>query len=160
MGASLCLVPDTGNPNSPFAKKEVREAVEYAIDREAIATAFSYKLWPAPYQIPGPACAAYSPSFNLGRKYDPAKAKQLLAGAGYSNGFKVSIPVMPVALDKNIFVAIQGNLGDVGIQAELSFPTSFPAWLGMGNSEVSVLNVVQLSDNNANFACTFKYSPG
>jgi ABC-type transport system substrate-binding protein len=115
------LVPDTANADSPWANQKVREAVEYAIDREGIAEAFGYGYWQAPYQIPTRASLAYDPDFTLGRKYDPEKAKQLLAEAGYPDGFKTSIITMPT-LDKNILLAAQADLAEVGIQADLDIP--------------------------------------
>jgi peptide/nickel transport system substrate-binding protein len=151
IGASLCLIPDTAHTDSPYADKKVREAVEYAIDREAIAKAFSSGYWEAPYQIPGSACTAYNPDFTLGRKYDPEKAKQLLAEAGYPDGFKTTIAIMPIPLDRDMFVTVQSYLSEVGIQAELDFSSSFPAFLEQMNSLHSVLNAAQFIDNNANF---------
>jgi ABC-type transport system substrate-binding protein len=116
------LVPDTANADSPWANKKVREAAEHAIDREAIAKAFGYGYWQAPYQIPTRASLAYDPDFTLARKYDPEKAKQLLAEAGYPDGFKTSIIPMPLGLNQDLLVAIQAYLAEVGIQAELDIP--------------------------------------
>jgi peptide/nickel transport system substrate-binding protein len=151
MGASICLIPDTAHTDSPYADKKVREALEYAIDREAIAKAFSYGYWQAPYQIPGSACTAYNPDFALGRQYDPEKAKQLLAEAGYPDGFETTITVIPAPIDRDIFVAVQSYLSEVGIQANLEFPTDIFAWIEQQNSLHSVLNAAQFVDNNANF---------
>ena len=89
------LIPDTANPDSPWANQKVREAVEYAIDREGIAKALGYGYWQAPYQIPPRASSAYDSNFTLGRKYDLEKAKQLLAEAGYPDGFKMTIISFP-----------------------------------------------------------------
>ena len=96
--------------------------MEYAIDKEGIAKAFGYGYGVAPYQIVPPACTlAYNPDFTLGRKFDLDKAKQLLAEAGYSNGFETTIIVMPTA-NKNIIIALQDNLAKVGIKVNLDFP--------------------------------------
>ena len=103
------LVPDTANADSPWANQKVREAVEYAIDKEGIARTFGHGLMHAPYQIVPPACTlAYNRDFTLGRKYDLEKAKQLIAEAG--GGFETTIIVPPTA-NKTIATAIQGNLG-------------------------------------------------
>ena len=40
--AALLLIPDSANPDSPLADKRVRQAVAYALDREAIAKALGY----------------------------------------------------------------------------------------------------------------------
>ena len=68
--ATYYLIPDTANANSPWAKLKVREAAEYAIDREAIAKAFGYGFMEAPYQIPARITAAYDPNYQLARKYE------------------------------------------------------------------------------------------
>ena len=116
------LIPDTANADSPWANQKVREAVEYAIDKEAIAKAFGYGYWKAPYQIVPPACTlAYNPDFTLGRKFDLDKAKQLLAEAGYSKGFETTIIVMPTA-NRNVVYAMQDNLAKVGIKVNFDFP--------------------------------------
>jgi peptide/nickel transport system substrate-binding protein len=119
---TYCLTPDTANPDSPLADQRVREAIEYAINKEAIASALSYGYWGAPYQIPGPATVAYNPDFTLGRKYDPEKAKQLLAEAGYANGLDITIICIPLSLNKDVDAAIQADLKKVGINATLEFP--------------------------------------
>jgi ABC-type transport system substrate-binding protein len=50
--------------------------------------------------------------------YDPAKAKQLLAEAGYPNGFKfpVGLDFTPFSANGNMMLAIQSDLRDVGIE--------------------------------------------
>jgi peptide/nickel transport system substrate-binding protein len=113
------LVPDTANPDSPFAKLEVRQAVEYAIDREGLAKGLGYGTWTAPYQIPAPSNGAYDSKFTGGIKYDPVKAKELLAKAGYSDGFSTSIISQPAARQSDVEAAIQANLNAVGIKTEL-----------------------------------------
>lgn len=115
------LQPDAGNPDSPYADQRVREAVEYAIDREALAEAFSYGFWEPVNQIPGPDTPAYNPNPPLVRSYDPEKAKQLLAGAGYPDGFDTTIVMLQFA-NKDQVVATQAMLAEVGIRAELVIP--------------------------------------
>lgn len=121
------LVPDTANAGSPWANKKVREAAEYAINREAIAKSMGYGYWRAPYQIPPRASLAYDPNFALGRKYDPQKAKQLLKEAGYANGFETNIIGFPFS-DRNILLIIQAQLGQVGIKVKLTY-TDMSKWV-------------------------------
>ena len=113
------LVFDTANPDSPFSKLEVRQAVEYAIDREGMAKGLSYGTWTAPYQIPAPSNGAYDPNFKGGLKYDPAKAKELLIKAGLPNGFDTAIISQPASRQDDVEVAIQANLNAVGIRTQL-----------------------------------------
>jgi peptide/nickel transport system substrate-binding protein len=112
------LIPDAKNPNSPFASKKVREAVEYAIDREAMAGGILLGLGEATYQVaPYTSPLVYDPNYK-GRQYDPEKAKQLLAEAGYAAGFKPKLVTMALA-SQGIAPAIQNYLAAVGIEAEV-----------------------------------------
>ena len=53
-----------------------------------------------------------------GRKYDPKKAKQLLAEAGYPNGFETKIIAMKRE-NRDAIGAVQNYLNDVGIKAKI-----------------------------------------
>lgn len=116
------LFADTINPDSPWANEKVRQAAEYAIDREAIAKGMGYGYWKPAYQIPGSADLPWVEDFALARKYDVAKAKQLLKEAGYENGFTTSIVACPFSLNKDIPVAVQGYLDKIGIKADVQYP--------------------------------------
>ena len=131
MDGLFCLIPDSANTDSPWSNQKVREAVEYAIDREAIAKALGYGFWQAPYQIPPHASAAYDPDFSLGRKYDLAKAKQLLAEAGYPDGFETTIIAATTAQDE-VTLTLQADLAKIGIKINLDFPqqAKFISYIG------------------------------
>jgi peptide/nickel transport system substrate-binding protein len=81
------------NPNAskPLAEVRVRQAMNYALDRKAIAKALYGKYSNASSMF------TITPDANPGLQnhynYDPAKAKSLLAAAGYANGFSFSIDV-------------------------------------------------------------------
>jgi peptide/nickel transport system substrate-binding protein len=154
-----CFLPDSAHADSPYKDQKVREAVEYAIDREAIAKAFGYGFWQAPYQIPPPSNPAYNPNFAYARKYDPDKAKQLLNDAGYPNGFDTTILVNPAIVTRDIVVALQNNLAAVGIKADLSYPTNMGAFIGDSNSLHNVL-VIQPILSSPNFNNTFMFFMG
>jgi peptide/nickel transport system substrate-binding protein len=119
----VSLIPDSKNTDSPLSKPKVREAISYAIDREAIAKARGFGYWQAAYQLPNPGSPSYLTDFG-GHKYDVAKAKQLLTEAGVTGGFKTRIIIMPALVDKDAMTAVQANLAAVGIQAELETPDS------------------------------------
>ncbi len=77
---------------SPFDKKEVRQAMAYAIDRQAIVDAVYYG-WADPDDDPLPSgYLGADPDVQIyPNRPDIAKAKELLTKAGYPNGFKTTI---------------------------------------------------------------------
>jgi len=118
---TVSLVPDSLNPDSPLSKKMVREALSYAINREAIAKARGFGYWLPANQVPPPGKPGYVKESEFG-KYDPKKAKQLLTEAGYPNGFKIKSYAQPALVDRDAMVAVQRFLDEVGIKVELEFP--------------------------------------
>jgi len=116
-GGGTVLVPDSANADSPWSNKKVREAAEYAIDKESIAKTFGYGYWIPAYQLNSPASLAHVTTLTP-RKYDTAKAKALLTEAGYPNGFKTRIIVGP-GTNMNIPQAVQSYLSKIGIQVTL-----------------------------------------
>lgn len=121
LGGTNVLIPDSMNSDSPWSNAKVRQAAEYAIDKEALSRTFGFGYTQAAYQLPSPSTNVYDPDF-AGRKYDIAKARQLLAEAGYPNGFKTRLISSGAGNTRDIMVAIQSYLDKVGIQAELEFP--------------------------------------
>jgi peptide/nickel transport system substrate-binding protein len=117
--AAFVLVPDSANANSPWANIKVRMAAEYSINKEAMSSAFGYGFNPPAYQLAPSTSPAIVPTIT-GRKYDVAKAKQLLADAGYPNGFKTTI-ISQSTLDRDGATAIQAYFAAVGIQANIDF---------------------------------------
>lgn len=117
---TVVLLPDSVHADSPFADKRVREALGYAIDRETIVKAKGYGLHNVAYQLAPKGTSAYIPDFK-GREYNPEKAKKLLADAGYPNGFETKIIPMPFGIDRDVMVAIQSYLGQIGIKVDLDF---------------------------------------
>jgi ABC-type transport system substrate-binding protein len=83
--------PNTANPDCKMNKKNLREAVEYAIDKNAIAQAIGHGLFKPLKSVPWEGEWGYDPT--MGRSYDPQKAKDLLALEGYSatNPCKVNL---------------------------------------------------------------------
>ncbi|MBI5029084.1 MAG: ABC transporter substrate-binding protein [Chloroflexi bacterium] len=117
--ALYALAPDGSNANSAFAKLPVRQAVDYAIDKQAICETLGYGYWKPLYQAAAPGSWAENPKV-MGNKYNPTKAKQLLTDAGYPNGLKTTIytPNSPQII-VDMLTAVQGYLKAVGIDAKI-----------------------------------------
>lgn len=129
---SYRLGPDGNNPDTPTYKKEVRQAVAYAIDRQGIIDGVFGGYGVVATQWNPQGTWAYNPNLK-GYSYDPEKAKQLLATAGYPNGVKTSLigsSANPFAL---VLQAIQGSLAKANITADLNLmaPAALDAtWKG------------------------------
>ena len=116
-GFMMNLLPDSKNPDSPFSKKGVREAIEHAIDKVSIAKTMGYGLMDAANQMAVP--AAGEDGTTKAALSIPARAKKLLAEAGYPNGFKTKIIIQSSVIYRDAATAIQGYLAAVGIDVQL-----------------------------------------
>jgi len=105
------------DPNSPFSKKEVREALWYSVDREGLTQGLGKGTYNVANQLGAPQQGWYIKDYAA-RKYDPAKAKQLLAQAGYPNGFKTVLHG-DVRGRQDDLVALQNFFQAVGIECTL-----------------------------------------
>ena len=112
------LLPDTLNPDSLLFDKRVRQAIEYAIDRPAIVQALGHGYWRPLTQLANERVCGYNPEIE-GRPYNPAKAKQLLAEAGYPDGLKTKLIGGEGTELLKVFQMVQSYLAAVGIQAEI-----------------------------------------
>jgi peptide/nickel transport system substrate-binding protein len=117
-GSIYGLTFDTKN-SEVFSKPLVRQAMEYAIDKEAICSGPGEGLYAPVYQIVSSDHPDYNPACPP-RKYDPAKAKKLLAEAGYPNGFSFKIFTHD-ATWRDGWVAVQSYLDRVGIKMEINY---------------------------------------
>ena len=114
---TVVLIPDSANPSSPLSDKRVREAIEYAIDKEAIVKAKGYGFLEAQYQLPPKNTIGYIKDFK-GRRYNPEKARSLLKAAGYEKGLKLKV-IPYTGLDRDIVVIIQNQLKKVNIDLDI-----------------------------------------
>lgn len=113
------MVPSSNDPTSPLSNELVREAVEYAIDRNAISQGLLQGNVTAIDQMSYPGAVGYEE--DRGRAYDPAKAKELLAQAGYPNGTGINISIYGSNSAPSVArrTAIAGYLQAVGITAKV-----------------------------------------
>jgi peptide/nickel transport system substrate-binding protein len=126
----LAMIGDSVHSDSPFADVRVRQAVNYAIDTNTIVKVLTYGLYTVVNQYSFPGSWANNPDVK-GYPYNPAKAKELLAAAGYPNGFKTTIYVrQPPAIFADTATAIQGYLKAVDIDAQVQI-LNFGGWAKM-----------------------------
>ena len=102
---------------APFDNKKVRQAVNHAINKERVVRIVNGRGVVANQPLP-PAMPAYDKAFS-GYAYDPAKAKALLAEAGYPDGFETELYAMNTDPNPRIAQSFQQDLAAVGIKAEI-----------------------------------------
>jgi len=103
----------------PANSVELRQAMNYAIDRQQILELFRGNAEPL-YGAFAPGEPGYSESYQP-FPYDQAKAKELLQKAGLNNPeIVIGHSIGEVPQDKNIAENLQAQLKAVGIQAKLS----------------------------------------
>jgi peptide/nickel transport system substrate-binding protein len=117
---SMVIGFSTRNPNKPWYDKRVRLAMAYAIDVDSIVKNMLFgvpKHWPwlAPVDL------GYDPTVKT-YPYDPKRAKQLLAEAGYPNGFEFKLywpTTFRVPMSQEVVEAIASYFEAVGIRTKL-----------------------------------------
>ncbi len=107
----------------PLGDVRVRQAIAHAINKEAIIQALFPGTGVAAKNFMPPALWGYNDNFQ-DYTYNPTRAKQLLAEAGYPNGFSTNLWVMPVSRGyfpdpPKVGEAIQADLKAVGINVEI-----------------------------------------
>lgn len=113
---SLALINVDGGP---LESTEVRRALNMAVDKQAIVDQLLQGLAaPGQWAIEGIGGYEQSPGPI---EYDPEQAQQLLADAGYPDGFDMlaEITVGAFPADADIYEATQGYLAEVGVNVEM-----------------------------------------
>jgi peptide/nickel transport system substrate-binding protein len=113
-GSTFVRVPNT---IEPFTDPQVRVAMNFAVDVPTIVDALLAEYGAPLANLFVPSSIGYDANISP-YAYDPDMAKQLLAEAGYADGFSTSMDVSSTErLD--IAQAIVAQLGEVGIEVEL-----------------------------------------
>lgn len=135
VGSPMAVRLYSNDPATPLAKREVRLALNYGLDAQAIiknvlhgigAPLSSYISSSYPYGV-DPELEPYG--------YDPAKAKKLLAQAGYPNGFATEF-FCPSDNPKELCEAIAAYWSVIGVQAKIK-PIDYAAWSRLNNTHKS-----------------------
>ncbi|MBL8628225.1 MAG: hypothetical protein JNM81_01260 [Rhodospirillaceae bacterium] len=118
-----------GNPTSPLQEARVRKALNLAVDRQKIAQGiFNGTVKPAS-QGAQDNTFGFNPDLQP-LAYDPARARQLLAEAGYPNGFSLNFDVLIgfAAADAALYQKVVDDLAQIGVKVTLR-ATPYATWL-------------------------------
>jgi peptide/nickel transport system substrate-binding protein len=109
------IIGDRDGTITPALKDpRVRQAINYAFDRPNLVKAMSNGYGTATEQIFPTTSPSYDKALDSTYSYNPKKAKQLLADAGYPNGFAVTMP-STAALGASNYALVKQQLADIGI---------------------------------------------
>jgi ABC-type transport system substrate-binding protein len=108
----------------PMKSKLVREAVNYAVDKNAVAQIYGGKrIAAATNQVILPGSVGYIPNFNpypnKNGSGDPAKARKLLAQAGHPNGLDVKLLYNTLEPGPRVAQSLQASLKSAGFRVKL-----------------------------------------
>jgi len=103
---------------TPLQDKRVRQAINHAINRDAIRAALIGEGSQLLNVICSPVQFGCSQDEAVAYDYNPEKARQLLAQAGYPKGFSIDVNAYR---DRTIMEAIMGDLAKVGIKVNLNW---------------------------------------
>jgi len=111
---------------APFDNPLVRQAVAYAIDRGEHLALYGepvaenvYSVVPAQL-MPGGLTQEEATAENVAYDYDPERARELLAEAGFPDGFEVDLITSEMAAYRSNYEVLQAELADVGITVNLN----------------------------------------
>jgi peptide/nickel transport system substrate-binding protein len=111
----------------PFTDIRVRKALNMAIDRKTIAqTLYGGTTDGNPCGVVNPAHKGYAypyadwpQALKDEYSYNPTKAKQLLAEAGYPDGFKTNMVIATTSNDLEVMQTVKAYFKDIGVDMEL-----------------------------------------
>jgi len=136
-----------------FKDPRVRQAINYAIDREAIAKKIMRGQATAAGQLSPPGYAGHDP--GLKPRYDVAKAKALMKEAGYEDGFSVTMmaPNNRYIGDARIAEAVAAMLAKIDIKVDLQTMPKAQYWQRFDERAADMMMIGWQSDtlDSANF---------
>ncbi|MGG1659962.1 glutathione ABC transporter substrate-binding protein [Brevibacillus sp. NRS-1366] len=103
----------------PFDDVRVRQAIASAIDKKTIIEGVYNNVGTPAHSSVTPAMVGYSPNVK-DIEYSMEKAKQLLAEAGYPNGFKATIALNDSKARISVAEVLQQQLKQIGIDLQLN----------------------------------------
>ena len=110
-----------GRDTAPLDDVRVRQALNYAVDRDAILqTLYRGYGQATPQVFPEGTATGFDPDLQDAYPYDPEKARELLADAGYADGFTFSTALPVAARDTPLAEAIASYLAEIGVTLEIT----------------------------------------
>jgi peptide/nickel transport system substrate-binding protein len=155
--------------HKPFTDINVRKALEMSINRKAVADTLYggisdgipcglmsplLKGWAYPYD-------QWSEELKQEYSYNPDKAKELLAGAGYPDGFKTNI-VVSSAQDTEVIQTIKSYFKDIGVDMDVQVldATAFEAYQNAGKHDQMTIETKAGAPGGPQMQVNLRWSKG
>ncbi|MFC7265106.1 ABC transporter substrate-binding protein [Streptomyces lutosisoli] len=120
---------------TPLKDIRVRRALNYAVDRAAITKAVVQKYGHPTDQISLPGLDGFAADYDNNYPYDPAKAKKLLAEAGYPHGFSLKMETQGFFGIDLVSQAVVQQWQKIGVKTDVTTDTSVGQWLASATSK-------------------------
>lgn len=137
---------------------KVRQALNYAIDRETISKTLLKGNCTASAQPLAPGAQGYLEDPPIAYTYDPKKAKDLLAEAGYPDGIKADLLFSQgLSVHEALGTAIQAQLAEIGVDLEIvkKEPAQAPALYATEGFETYMQTRVAAATSTLNLASNY-----
>ncbi|MCS7001719.1 MAG: ABC transporter substrate-binding protein, partial [Dehalococcoidia bacterium] len=151
------LFDQRGIAGTPMADVRVRLAMNYAVDKQAIARTL-YRGFGVPIgQLSVPGTPNFNPNLQV-VPFDQNRARQLLAEAGYPNGFEANGLQFPQGdpVSTALFQAIQDYHRQIGIRYELQ-PLEFATYVAVALGQRPRSHLISAGGANPNGIFTFSW---
>ncbi|MCL5109508.1 MAG: ABC transporter substrate-binding protein [Chloroflexi bacterium] len=112
----------------PFDKKEIRQAIAWAIDRAAIEKAVFFDAGLPANQFVAPGQLGHDEKLDVYKRQDLEKAKALLAAGGQPDGFRFRCLIQNNAEHVQMAQAVKGQLEKIGVTMEME-TLEFTTWV-------------------------------
>jgi len=113
----------------------VRQALNHAVDRQAITKAVVQEYGQPTDQISLPGLDSYAADYDNHYPYDVDKARKLLADAGYPDGFSLKMETQGMLGIDLVTQAVVQQWKQIGVNVDVTTDTSIGQWLGNATSK-------------------------
>jgi len=139
------LFDRAGQAVPAMGKLEVRQAMNYAIDRATLAKALYGDYAQPTDEVVGPGFPGYDPAYDNKYPFDLDKAKQLLGQAGYGDGFSMTLLTQGTTTNQTLAQALTGQLQKVNITVTVQSDPNTAQWVQDLQSNTFASNAGQLN---------------
>jgi peptide/nickel transport system substrate-binding protein len=111
--------------SGPLANVKVRQALSYAVNRPEINKALLYGLGQPAWSLVPSGFANYDNSLTGHYAYNPTKAKELLAQAGYPHGFSTTILPLQEPATEQLATILQQEFKQIGVTLQIESSSDY-----------------------------------